>query len=86
MEGLFIRRLITFRLRSRDPFHIVVWVLAVLFLLSPLSLPLVALLTAGYVMPLACCYSSVPGLIGVLLLANLALNGAEHRMRSRRQS
>ncbi len=74
MEGLFIRRLITGRLRTTEVVYLVVMAGAGLFCLLLGLLPVAEAVTGGQVFPLAWCYSAMPGVLGSLLLWNLALN------------
>lgn len=74
MQGRFVRALFTARLRSDEPAYLALMALAGLFNMLLACLPLLEILSGGSVFPLAWCCSTLPGLLGFLLLLNLVLN------------
>jgi len=74
MEGVFIRALITGRLRTSEAVYLALMAIVAGVSLFLFSLPLIEFLTAGYVFPIVWCYSLLPGVLGPLLLWNLMRN------------
>lgn len=74
MEGVFFRALITGRLRTDRLAYLVLMGCVAGFCLFLLSFAMVEFLLGRYVYPAAWCPSSMPGLLGILLLWNLARN------------
>jgi len=74
MEGLFIRALITGRLRTSRVAYLSLMAVVSAFGLFLFSLPVIESSLGGYVFPVVWCYSLLPGGLGILLLWNLVLN------------
>jgi hypothetical protein len=74
MEGLFIRALITGRLRTNGVAYLSLMAVVSAFGLFLFSLPVIESLLGGYVFPVVWVYSLLPGGLGILLLWNLVLN------------
>ena len=74
MEGLFVRALITGRLRTDRVAYLSLMAVGSAFGLFLFALPVIESLLGGYVFPVVWCYSSFPGALGILLLWNLVLN------------
>jgi hypothetical protein len=73
MEGIFIRALITGRLRPNELFYRILMFVFGVFCLLLFALPVLERLIGGYVYPIAWCYSLMPAALGVLILWNLFL-------------
>ncbi len=74
MEGLFVRALITGRLRTDRVAYLILMAVVSAFGLFLFSLPVIESLLGGHVFPVVWCYSLLPGALGILLLWNLVLN------------
>ena len=74
MEGLFIRALITGRLRTNRVAYLIFMAVVSVFGMFLFSLPVIESLLGGYVFPVVWGYSLLPGALGILLLWNLALS------------
>lgn len=73
MEGVFIRALITGRLRPDELVYRILMFVSGIICLLLFALPVMERLTGGYVYPVAWCYSLMPAAFGVLILWNLFL-------------
>jgi hypothetical protein len=79
MEGLFIRRLITGRLRTHNVLYLVLMAATAAFCLTLAALPVFEYLTGGIVYVDAWCAVAEPAVLGTLLAWNLALNFLHRR-------